>query len=215
MYKHLFIVAASLVLLSLACLPLSTTPQSENILFEDDFSTDEGTWDVLTNDPEILLEYTDGNYRMTALEPGKVFSSVPDMDLPDDVRIEVDLSQTSGTYNTAMGIICRNNYTSEGNSMYFFMITNDGTAKIAKYIYNEKTQIAGNNDILPSIHTGDAINHLRVDCIGNQLSMYVNGTELFSIKDDSIPSGSPGLMIGTADEDDAVVLFDNFVVSEP
>lgn len=215
MSRKLLPVLASLALIVLACGPLTTPAGGNDILFRDDFSTDSGKWDVVQNDPEILLDFYNGSYRMTALAEAMVFSSVPNADFPADVSIEVDVTQTAGTLNTAMGIICRNSYTSEGNSMYFFMITKDGTAKIAKYVYDQKTQLAGNNDILSAIHTGNATNHLRVDCIGNQLSMSVNGTQLFSISDDSIVEGDPGLMIGTSDTEDAVVLFDNFVVSKP
>jgi hypothetical protein len=75
--------------------------------------------------------------------------------------------------------------------------------------------LTGRGQIFPSIRTGNAINHMRVDCVGNTFTMHVNGAQLFSVTDNSLVNGDAGLMIGTSDEEDAVVLFDNFVVSKP
>ena len=192
-----------------------TNGSTSQIIFQDDFSSDNGAWDVLLNDPELLLEFYNGGYRMTAIKKDVVYSSVPYYNFPANVSIEVDLAQTAGTQNTAMGIICRNTYSSNGDSMYFFVIYKDGTAEIDKYVFGQKTNLAGSNNIISSIHTGNATNHMRVDCVGNTFTMYVNGAQLFSVTDNSLVDGDPGLMIGTSDEEDAVVLFDNFMVSKP
>ena len=220
-HKRLMVVSLFGVLLLFACGgggsdPVSTGGGTSKIIFQDDFSSNNGAWDVLLNDPDLLLEYYNGGYRMTAIKKNMVYSSTPyNIVFPADVSIEVDLAQTGGTVNTSMGIISRYTYSSNSESMYFFMIYRDGTAEIAKYVSGQKTFLTGRGQIFSSIRTGNAINHMRVDCVGNTFTMYVNGAQLFSVTDNSLVNGDAGLMIGTSDEEDAVVLFDNFMVSKP
>ena len=215
MRKKVWVTVIGVVLISLACGPLTTPTENAEVIFQDDFSTQNGFWVTAQEDPGIIYEYSNGAYRLTAVDEAVVFSSAPTIDFPADVRVEVDLTQTAGTYNTAMGIVCRLTYTSEGNSMYFLYITKDGTAMITKYVYDQKTLLAGSDEILSAVHAGNVTNHLRADCSGNSISLYVNGTRVLSVTDESLVSGAAGVMIGTADIEDAVVLFDNFVVTRP
>jgi hypothetical protein len=70
---------------------------------------------------------------------------------------------------------------------------------------------AGSDKILK----GDATNHIRADCVGDTLTLYVNGEKLAEAKDSDFTSGDVGLMAGTFDQVGVDIRFDNFVVSRP
>jgi hypothetical protein len=71
--------------------------------------------------------------------------------------------------------------------------------------------------MLPSedIAQGKAINHLRADCIGETLSLYVNGVLLKSVRDPDYTTGDVGLLAGTFEEPGTEVYFDSFTVLKP
>jgi hypothetical protein len=73
------------------------------------------------------------------------------------------------------------------------------------------------SEMLPSdaIQTGSGMNHLRADCIGDQLFFYVNGRLLTQVSDSEFPSGDVGILAGTFNEPGVDIVFDNFVVVKP
>ena len=60
-----------------------------------------------------------------------------------------------------------------------------------------------------------SMNHLRADCVGEQLTFYVNFTEVASVTDSDLPSGDVGVLAGSFSEPGVDVLFDQFVVIQP
>ena len=71
--------------------------------------------------------------------------------------------------------------------------------------------------LLPSeiITQGKAINHLRADCVADQLDFYVNGGKLASVNDIDLTNGDVGVIAGNLESPQTVVLFDNFSVLNP
>ena len=65
------------------------------------------------------------------------------------------------------------------------------------------------------IQQGNELNVISADCIGSTLALYVNGTQLISVKDDSFSSGDVGLIAGTFDTPGTDIHFDNFIVRQP
>jgi hypothetical protein len=59
------------------------------------------------------------------------------------------------------------------------------------------------------------MNHLRVDCIGDQLTFYINFSEVAEATDGDFPTGDVGVVAGSFAEPGVDVLFDNFVVLQP
>lgn len=60
-----------------------------------------------------------------------------------------------------------------------------------------------------------ASNELRVSCVGNQLSMEVNGIPLLSVTDPTFVTGDIGLAAATLQQGTAIVEFDNVRVTTP
>jgi len=129
-----------------------------------------------------------------------------------DVRMEVDMGKLAGPDENRIGLICRY----AGSDYYFFMITSDGYYTIGKFTNGQMTQL-GQSEMQYSenIHRGIAVNHLRGDCVGNTLTLYVNGFQIAQAQDSTLTSGDVGLMAGTFAQPGVDIIFDNFVVLQP
>ena len=66
-----------------------------------------------------------------------------------------------------------------------------------------------------AIEAGSAINHLRAECVGETLTLYVNGQLVAQVRDLDFPVGDVGLFAGTYGAPGTDIRFDNFVVREP
>ena len=65
------------------------------------------------------------------------------------------------------------------------------------------------------IRQGSTTNHIKAECFGNQLTLYVNGVLLTSVSDATLANGDVGLLASTYDEAGVDILFDNFLVTLP
>lgn len=204
-----------LLLASLAC---ETTPQTEeailenSTLFEDDFSNDESGWPV-TNDTSGYNGYNQGNYRIFVTQPNMVIWSTPGQSFTN-VSIEVDATKVGGDDDNQFGVVCRH---SDLDNLYVIMISSDGYYGFFKKINNAEFTLIGAEqmNVSDAINEGDATNHLRVDCIGSNLTLYVNGTLVDQVQDNEILSGDVGLMAGTFDIPGTDIQFDNMIVTKP
>jgi hypothetical protein len=240
----IFQAAGLLVLVGLACsLPFGNTDsdsdnQSETeigILFSDDFSDKNSGWDQYS-DTDAITDYENGIYRIYVPEPNYDYWANPGKSFTD-VRVEVDATQAGGPDDNDFGVICRYKYVddiylvdltnvsfSEGkkavvdemNHFYFFIISSDGYYTIGKSVGDDVVYI-GQDTMLPSddINTLLDTNHIRADCVGSELSLYVNGILLTTVTDSDFSSGDVGLMAGTYDTPGTDIYFDNFVVYDP
>ena len=108
----------------------------------------------------------------------------------------MDVSKQNGPDDNAYGVLCR--YQNPEN-FYYFLISSDGYGGIGQRVNGQLKIISstdGKLDPLPSINQGDAANHLRVDCVGSNLTMFVNGDQVFQVTDGTFTSGSIGLSQG-------------------
>jgi hypothetical protein len=236
--------ASLLVLVGLACtISLGSndvvsdeqTDTDSGIFFSDAFSDRNSGWDRYS-DSDAITDYENGIYRIYVSEaywdywanPGKNFT---------DVRVEVDATKAGGPDENDIGVICRYNgaddnylanitnigyYGLEGavrdniDDFYSFTITSDGYYGIGKTMGDDMVYI-GQDELLPSdaINLGQDTNHIRADCIGSELSLFVNGKLLASVTDNESAVGDVGLMAGTYDTPGTDIHFDNFVVYDP
>jgi len=187
-----------------------TLPEGE-VLFHDDFSDVGSGWHP-GSEWTGVTDYADGSYRIWVdksqddhwANPGLLFT---------DVRIEVDTSKAGGPDDNDFGLICR--YRNSRN-FYAFWISSDGFFGIFRYLEGE-FQLLGREDMGASdqIHQGYATNHIRADCVGTTLRLYVNGELVEEVEDASHAEGDVGLMAGTFDLPGVDIHFDNFVVLAP
>ncbi len=215
--NRLLVLLSILLVLSLACSTTSATPApqdltipSGNVLFQDDFASPTTGWDRLMT-PEGIMDYDGGGYRLLVNATNTNFWSTPHKNFAD-VRMEVDSGKLGGSDENRIGLICR--FT--GSDYYFFLITSDGFYGIGLYTGGQAVLI-GQSEMQrnSNIKTGLAVNHLRADCAGSTLTLYVNGFQVASVQNSALTSGDVGLLAGTFTEPGVDVMFDNFVALKP
>jgi hypothetical protein len=220
--KKVFLAIAVLVLVSMACSAVgganlpgvpTTAPQNptSEILYQDDFSDTNSGWPINV-DTDKSASYSDGQYLLQSFpakqdvwaHPGEFFS---------DVRVEVDATKSLGPDNNDFGVVCR--FVDDDN-FYFFIISSDGYQAIGKYQAGEFSYLSSDQmESTSGINPGASLNKVRADCIGSTLTLYANGQQLSSVTDTSFATGDVGLIVGTFEDPNVGILFDNFVVYKP
>jgi hypothetical protein len=187
-----------------------TVPPARQVLYQDDFSDPNSGWPTIT-DSEGIFRYTDdGKYQIDVLKLDWSRWLTVKQDFTD-VSVELDSVNPTGQDDPRIGIICR--YTDD-NNFYLLTITTDGSSRIAK-IKDGKLEVLVPWSKTPGINPGSQVNHLRVDCVGSQLTLYANEQQLASASDADFTHGEVGLFTGTKTQAQGSIIFDNLVVYQP
>lgn len=241
MRKRTYLVIAMLVLASLACSyvsrlleggdPFPTEPQQpgnetipeaeqvpSNVLFQDDFSDPSSGWDQFS-DADGVTDYENGAYRIYIDQTEFTFWASPGLGdtLPSNVRIEVDATKIGGPDFNDYGILCRYSGIGTSANFYEFIISSDGYAGIVLVTESSQDVISSDGQLQPfdAINQGSATNHIKAECFGNLLTLYVNDVVFTSVTDSTLSDGDVGLLASTYDEGGVDILFDNFLVTVP
>jgi hypothetical protein len=211
---RLLALIAALTFATLSCQAVTgrlQTPTASNILFQDDFSNTNSGWDRV-NIGKDIADYAKGAYRIYINEPNVNVWANPGLNF-SDTRVEVDATKVGGPDDNDFGITCR---VKDTNHFYFLIISSDGYYGIGK-MKGELQAFIGMEAMLPSeaILQGNRTNHLRADCVGNSLTLYVNGTKVGQATDTEYTSGDIGLIAGTFNKPGTDVHFDNLYVYKP
>jgi hypothetical protein len=184
-------------------------------LFQDDFGGEKNCGWALYNRGGAVVEIADGVMRMSTSQPGQIWWTNPGQSF-DDVIVTSDARQVSGPNDNAYGAICR--YQNEEN-FYVFLISGDGYYTIGKYTSDSPaiTYLTENGEYQFSdvINQGNATNEIRASCIGQELSLAVNGISLATVTDPTFVVGDVGLAVSTLEPGTAVVEFTDFRVVAP
>lgn len=188
--------------------PAVVEPPDLPILFSDNFSQDDGTWNVgVWPDDAGEDSITDGEYHMTVNNSTYlIWSRTFDFDTPN-VLITVDSRLAAGPEENGQGFVCR--YT-DANNFYYLFIGNDGWFSIDKYVDDQYENIV--SDWAPDGVIDPVSNHLQAECNGSTLSLTVNDTLLASAQDDSLTEGYVGLFTRSYETGNISIAYDNFVI---
>lgn len=219
-YKTSVLWLSCLFLLALsACSPNESEPDACNdppeVLFFDDFNGEQDCGWVTYNRGGGIAEIDNASMQLTVSQPGQIWWTNPNRDF-DDLVIRAEARQVSGPNDNAFGLICR--YQNEEN-FYVFLISGDGYYAIGKYQSGSENVVyltdAGQFQQSDAINTGVASNEMLVSCIGNQLSLAVNGTPLITVTDPTFVTGDVGVAASTLQAETGVIEFDNVQVTVP
>jgi hypothetical protein len=194
--------------------PKLRAPTIGAILFQDDFSHPNSGWPI-TDQNVLALAYADGAYRAAVKAPYIAsFSAYPSLQF-SDISIEADARFVTGASSSLFGLICRLTATPDLQSGYEMIIDPGGDASIVKVTGpqsgQERVLAQGKSNF---IKAGPATNHLRMDCSGDRIAIYVNGRQLFDVQDADYARGRVGFAFGTNNNPGFEVRFDSFVVRE-
>ncbi|MGC1376454.1 MAG: hypothetical protein WA821_09530 [Anaerolineales bacterium] len=223
MKKNLILALSVLLFAALACSTAGVTggatQQPGNILYRDDFSNPSSGWPSAT-DSDGITDYDKGSYRIRVDTVGAGKNGMdrwvhPNQDLKGDVRIEVDATRIAGPDDNDMGVLCRYTKKDDAFNFYYFIITSDGYIGIAKMKDSNPKLISSEKMTQSAAVQKTGANHIRADCIGDQLTLYVNGTQVATATDSEYTGGDIGLIAGTFTTPGVDIHFNNFVVTKP
>lgn len=181
--------------------------QAEDILFQDDFSS-QGGWFVDSND-RFTLTFVDGQYSFDVVTKNSPIWSVKAKEFVD-VSLEVDAAQIGGYSDGYYGLVCRHQ---DNHNYYLLVVSRNGNFGIAKMLDNQLRFL--NFAYVYADLLADKGNRLRADCVGNTLTLSVDGTPVLQATDDSFSSGRAGMVVGNRSMAGTNVRFDNFIVLKP
>jgi hypothetical protein len=156
-----------------------------------------------------------GVLELTTSQPGQIWWTNPGRSF-DDVIISAEVQHISGPLDNAFGLICRYQ---DSENFYVFLISSDGYYAIGKYQSgsDQIEYLTGGGEYVASdvINQGQAGNSMRVSCVGNELSLMVNGDLLASVTDSTFVAGDIGLGASTFESGSLTVHYDNVRVLAP
>ena len=182
-----------------------TVSVGENLLSE---TFDQaGLWNT-SDGTEYGASLVDGVYRMYLNSANWMVWAESSMITNDNIIMEIDTELVSGSVENNQGMICRY---SDDNNFYMLTIGNDGWVEIMKIFQGVQTSLFGEftDGLVDPVR-----NHLQGFCIGDRLVLYVNGKLGADVRDSDLASGDAGLIIGSYDNPQVTVNFDNFLVYE-
>lgn len=196
-------------------LPSATVPATEtgDILFQDDFSGD-SNWGTLT-DTNSAVEYQDNTLHMQIFRENFVIWSTPNDQDYRNVHMEVTVDTNDTDPTTAFGFICAQQ--PKNWSFYYLAVTPGGEYAIIK-------ATDGESDVFLTGENGWAVSDLitrnaasyRVggDCGNGRVTLYLDGREIASVRDNTYGTGSVGLFTWSgANASSADVNFDDFLLT--
>lgn len=192
-------------------IPLSTP--FAKVLFHDNFSSKKSGWDTLS-DSDYTLAFVKGGYRIFInAQDGGQASWLDNLSF-GDVNVAVDVKYVAGPDDGRFGVTCR----VKKAGFYSFEFSPDGSYSIEKYTSGSDgstSEVLADGSIDLTQFSSSAIFHLRGDCVGDTLTLYLNGDPLLQASDSAYKSGGIGLIARTGPSGEAGVdtLFSNYSVT--
>jgi hypothetical protein len=178
-------------------------------VFAENFEGSGGVWPKDDRD-NFAYGITDGRFRILVKSGFVDVWTVREREFTD-VRLEVDLSRGSGPEDGYAGLVCR----FQDNGNYYAMVV-DGQRgyRIFKKMGGVSEDL-GQPGESSGILTGDSSNRLRVDCVEDTITFFINGERFLEIRDESFSAGRVGLIGGTKETPGLELFFDDFLIANP
>lgn len=184
----------------------------QGILFQDRFDNPRSGWGEDQRE-EFERGYQDGEYFIE-LRTSNWFAWAYRGDKFTDVSVEVNARLASGAPDGHFGVLCR--YV-DAENFYYFAVGADGYYAIFRRAGGNVRILTGDGSGMlpsPAIRTGQR-NQIRAVCLGDSLSLYVNGEMVATVSDRTLTRGHVGLGAGSGPGGSTLIQFDDFVVTAP
>lgn len=175
------------------------------VLFSEDFSVPSDRWDIYPGD----ARYFNGAILVRDnIGGGSIF--VPYDRTFSDQSIRVETTLVGGTDDNWQTVACR---FSPGANYYDLGISADGYYMLDVWVNGRRLSKSIGPTRSPHIRLGrNAVNVLQVDCVGDLLTLTVNGKVLAQLRDDHHTSGNIALSVNALAGRFSEVAFDNLLV---
>lgn len=216
---------ALLTILAVACSQERSSPPSEasaeggagagaagTVLLSDDFSSPDANGWTVRDSGDYGNEIRDGEYLVWVDNDAAEYvanTGFADGDF-GDVRIEVTATELSGDPSAGIGIVCRKAPSGQQGS-YYADVDQEGSVRIAAQGDEHKILAKAEQ---PGAWK-DGANRLRLDCVGDDISFWLNGKKLLEARDGRYHSGRIGVRAGGAGRGVMRVAFDDLKVTAP
>lgn len=188
---------------------------NEEVLFEDDFSSNLNDWPTGDQKDEYGVtntEFVDGAYRMTqeAKQGVFVWNNLTQVDYDNFVfSVEATPVEQQVADTFAYGITFRENV--DDAEYYAFEVDTDGYFTV-NVRTNEEWETLVEWTESPAINRQSS-NQLTVKAVGPAFTFYINGHEVAAIEDDTLDTGAIGVALDLYDKGDKVTVdFDNLAI---
>ena len=180
------------------------------VLFSDDFSVPSDRWDI-TDLANGEARYVRGAMHVKAVSAGgSIF--VPYSRSFSDLSIQVETTLVGGTDDNWQTVSCR--HSSDGD-YYDLGISADGFYMLDVWVGGTRLSKSIGPTRSRHIRQGrNAVNVLLVECVGNRLSLSVNGHVLAELRDNNHSIGLLALSVDGLASTYSDVAFDNLVVTQ-
>jgi len=188
-------------------------------IFQDDFeSVSKKNWDT-DKEENFAIKYSDDALKLST-EPSSSVAELKGEDAGkpldvDDVSVEADITQVSDNTDgeASWGLVCR---AEDYDNYYVALLWSNGDVIISKVKNDNFADPLDNADGSEAFDGSTATNHIRFDCVGKTLTMYLNDQEVAKAKDSTFATGTIGLSVNSDDTSSKVeASFDNLLVSSP
>jgi hypothetical protein len=177
-------------------------------VFRDGFASQDGNWRTYSDEDGSAF-YENGKLHIrnytTSVSPS---SSYYIQEQFSEFALEVEMELVSGSGANWQEVLCR--FGPEG--CYMFCINADGKYSIGKSVEGVTTMLRGPT---PSSHIRIGLgvtNNIRVECIGNSLTLYVNGFIVAQVSDNTLVTGNVGFSVDSQSGEYVEAAFDNVVI---
>jgi len=160
---------------------------------------DDSGFDIYTDSGKLVFDITGKNiYSYFVYDPWYY----------DDVRVDT-IAENRGMNNNNVSLICRGTDT----GWYEFSIANNGLWWI--YAYDGTYNMLANGGST-AVNMGKGVNEYTILCYGNTLSLYINGTEIHTLRENKYVyrEGQIGIGVSSFDSLPIIVEFDWVGISE-
>lgn len=184
--------------------------------FFDDFSNPQSGWYV-SEDENVIWRYLGGEYQIYLKQKDWWTFSTPDLVLPSDYRVEVEARKVSSGV-CSYGLIFGTRYTDDSWETYEVLIwPTDRQFLVDKRMIDGSWIVLKDWTYSSAINGDYGTNRIRVDRIGTSIKVYINGTMVASITDNSFisPGRDVGVIVYSYEDAPVDVRFDNFRASQP
>jgi hypothetical protein len=182
--------------------------------FDDDFSDPASGWGAASHETYVR-GYQQGRY-LFQIDVPRWFVWATSGRSYDDVELEA-IGRAAGQLDNHFGLLCRYAEVDEQEQFYYFSVSADGYYGI--FLMDEMGDLRPLTGPAmlrsPAVYVDGSDNRVVASCVGTDLTLYVNGTQVAQVEDDTLGKGDVGLAAGTLSVGGTSVWFDDFEARKP